>query len=143
MPGILCETRLNRPGLDFHHADAERCQLHTQRVAQGMYGSFRGTVGAREWRDQNTGHTANIHDKPFAPAQHRKQCAGDPDNREHVGFELTLHGGHAAVEQRAHGAVTGVVDQHIEAAVLLIDSLAKLRQCRAVIDVELHRNKPG
>jgi RND family efflux transporter MFP subunit len=141
--GVFRETRLNRPRLHLHHPHTKWRQLHAQCIAQRVHGGFRGAISTRKWSHQNTGHTADIHHQTFGPAQYRKQRTGYADNRKHVGFELALHRRYTAVEQRPHCAVSGVVDQHIEAASLLVDPLAKLFQRSAVIDIELNGGEPG
>ncbi|MCY1423953.1 hypothetical protein D9M71_396810 [compost metagenome] len=108
-----------------------------------MHCGFRGAVSTGKWRDQHTRNAADIHHYPFGPAQHREECARHTDNRKHIGFELPLHGRHTAVQQRPHGAITGVVDQHIEAAMLLVDAFAQLFECLAIVDVQLHGDKTG
>jgi hypothetical protein len=54
-----------------------------------------------------------------------------------------MGGRYAAVEQWAHRAITGIVDEHIETALFLVDSLTQLFKCRAIVDVQLHGGKPG
>ncbi|MCY1184505.1 hypothetical protein D9M73_252060 [compost metagenome] len=68
MAGILGETGGDGPRLDFHHPHTERRQLHAQGIAQGMHGGLGRAVGTGERRDQNTGHTADVHHQPFGPA---------------------------------------------------------------------------
>lgn len=72
-------------------------------------------------------------------AQGGEQRLGHADDREHVGLELALQGLGATIEQRAHGAVAGVVDQHIQLAHLS----GQLRQGRAIVDVQLHGLETG
>lgn len=55
--------------------------------------------------------------------------------------ELAPHGLDAAIEQRAHGAIAGIVDQHIKASELLIDPLTQGLQGRAVIDIQGQRHQ--
>ena len=108
-----------------------------------MHGSLGGTVGTGEGRHQYRGNAADIHHQATAATQQREERAGHADDGEDIGFELPLHGFHAAVEQRTHGAVARIVDQHIEAADLLAQASAQLLQRLAIVDVELHRVEPG
>lgn len=81
-----------------------------------MHGGFGGAVGTGKGRDQHTGDAADVDHQPLAAPQRRKQRAGDTDQRKHIGFKLALHDLDAAIEQRAHGAVAGIVDENVETA---------------------------
>ncbi|KWV86039.1 hypothetical protein PFLmoz3_04316 [Pseudomonas fluorescens] len=83
-----------------------------------MHGGFGCAVGAGERRHQYAGNTADIHHQALAATQGREQRLGHADDGKHIGFELALHRLGTAVEQRAHGAVAGVVDQYIQLAQL-------------------------
>ena len=143
MPGIPGKTGSDGPRLHLHHPHAKRRQFHAQGIAQGMHRGFRGAISPCERRDQNPGNATDIDDNPFRSTQHTKHGAGHAHDCEHVGFKLALHRLHAAIEQRPHRTVAGVIDQHIEAAVLLVDPFAQLFECRAIVDVQLHGNKTG
>jgi hypothetical protein len=143
LAGVAGEAGGDGAGLHFHNLYGERRQLHAQCIAQGMHGGLGRAVGAGEWRNQYAGDAADIDHQATAAAQQREQRAGHPDDGEDIGFELLAHGLHAAVEQRAHGAIAGVVDQHIEAADLFTQASCQLLQRLAVVDVELHGMQPG
>jgi hypothetical protein len=49
----------------------------------------------------------------------------------------------AAIEQRAHGPVAGVVDQHVEAADFSLQAFGQLTQGQAIVDVQLYGAKAG
>jgi len=137
--GIAGELRGNRPRLHFHHLNAKRRQLQAQCVAQGMHGGLGRAVGAGERRYQHPRDAADINHQPACTAQQREQCAGHPDNREDIGLELLAQGIDAAVEQRPHGAVAGVVDQDVEGFKLL----GQTGQGLAVVHIQLPGAEAG
>ncbi len=70
-------------------------------------------------------------------AQQREQGAGHADHRADVGLELLAQRLGAPVEQRAHGAIAGVVDQDVEATLLHLQCLGQAGQGFAIVDVQL------
>ena len=143
LAGVGAEAGGNRAGLHFHHLDGEGRQLQTQGVGQGMHRGLGGAVGAGEGGDQHARDAADIHHQALALAQQRKAGAGHADQREHIGFELLAHGLDAAVQQWAHGAVTGVIDQHIEAAGVRLQAFGQPAEGQAIVDVQLDRVEAG
>ncbi|MCY1243752.1 hypothetical protein D9M72_567840 [compost metagenome] len=102
-----------------------------------------GAVGAGEGRHQHAGDAADVHHQPAAPAQQREQRAGQADDGEDVGLELPADVLRAAVQQRAHGAVAGVVDQHVEAPGFHLQACDELGDGRLVVDVQAHAVEAG
>ena len=107
-----------------------------------MYCSFGGTVGTGKRGDQHAGNTADIDHQPLVATQRREQRAGNADDGKYIGFKLLVHTLDAAIEQRPHRAVTGVIDQHVQPAACVLQLPGQMRQCLRVVHVQLYGVEP-
>ncbi|VVM58710.1 hypothetical protein PS623_01144 [Pseudomonas fluorescens] len=139
--GVAGKLRSDGAGLDFHHANAKRRQLQAQRGVQRVHGRLGRAISTGEWRHQHARDATDVNDQAAITPQQREQRASDPNQGEHVGFELLAQPIDTAIEHRAHGAVAGIVDEDIEAAMAGLQLICEACQLGTVIDVQLSRGK--
>lgn len=122
---------------DDADVDAEGLGLHTQRIAQCFEGVFRGMVPCTKVGGQPAADGSLVDDGAAVMGTHVGQYLIDEHGHaEDVHVELLACFLHAHVFHGTIGTVTGIVDEHVDAALGLDDGLHSLVDTLLVGHVE-------
>ena len=132
---------LDAARLDQRDADAERLHLHPQGVGQGLHGELRDMVPAAEVEDDLAGNGGHIDNGPAPLRPHvRQHELRQPGKAEDIDLQLPAGLLQRHVLDGAERAVTGVVDQHVDASLGLHDRGDTGRHRSLVGHVETQRD---
>ena len=128
-------------GLDEHHPDPPRRELHPQGVGQPLRCELRGGVGAHQRRRDAAAERRHEHDPAAGRPQPRQHRLGDGRLTDHVHLQLAPELVDRHRLDRSTDDHAGVVDERVEP---LRQALVEGRDLRGVGDVERHRRDgPG
>ena len=111
------EIRAEATRLDDGHVDAERRHLGRKHLGEALDAELRRRIRRSPYRAGAAADRGDL-DEPAAAllAKQRDGCLGHDDGAEEVGLDLRSEGIDRRVLDRRHVAVSGVVDDDVQAA---------------------------
>ena len=118
----VCHRGIDNARFHQHDPHAERLHLNGERLAHRLKRPLRSAVRRHRRMTERAGHRADIDDRAAAALPHLRHHRLDAANRsEIIRFHASAEIVHGRFFYGARSVETGVVDEHVDRAVLRLD----------------------